>query len=259
VDDQRVGRLVRVLRVRLAMRQADVARRAEVTQKVVSLVERGHLDGLPLRHVRRVVGAVGGSAELLVRWRGGEIDRVLDSAHATLVGATARWLPRYGWEIAAEVSYSEFGERGSIDLLAWHAATRSLLVIEVKSELTSVEELLRRHDVKVRLAPRIATQRFGWHPVAVARLLVLPAESTARRRVIRHAAVLDRAYPLRGDELRGWLRAPDVSDRPIGGVLFLRVATAGRPFPKRVRVERRFASPRSPETTSHLRPARGGR
>jgi hypothetical protein len=40
-----------------------------------------------------------------------------------------------------EASYSIYGERGSIDILAGHATTRSMLVVEVKSELMSIEEL----------------------------------------------------------------------------------------------------------------------
>ena len=74
-----------------------------------------------------------------------------------------------------------YGERGSIDLLAWHEASRTLLVIEFKTELTSIEETLRRHDSKVRLAPGIARERFGWDPAVDARLLVLPEDRTARR------------------------------------------------------------------------------
>jgi hypothetical protein len=58
------------------------------------------------------------------------------------------------------VSYSVYGERGSIDLLAWHPAIRTLLVIEVKTEVSSVEAMLRKHDEKVRLAPRVAAERF---------------------------------------------------------------------------------------------------
>lgn len=34
-----------------------------------------------------------------------------------------------------EVSFSIYGQRGVIDILAWHAATRSLLVIELKTEM----------------------------------------------------------------------------------------------------------------------------
>jgi hypothetical protein len=40
------------------------------------------------------------------------------------------------------VTFSIYGERGSIDLLAWHSETRTLLVVELKSELTSIEETL---------------------------------------------------------------------------------------------------------------------
>ncbi len=162
MDDRHVGRLVRVLRIRLGGRQVDIAERAGVSQTVVSLVERGHLDAMPLQRLRRVLGAVGASVELQVRWRGGEIDRVLDEAHAALVGAVARELTRLGWTVVPEVSYAHFGEYGSIDLLAWHEATATLLVVEVKTELTSIEQLLRRHDAKVRLGPRLAEERFSW-------------------------------------------------------------------------------------------------
>jgi hypothetical protein len=59
-----------------------------------------------------------------------------------------------------------------------------LLVIELKSELTSVEETLRRLDVKVRLATRVAGERFGWRAVAAARLLVLPSSCAPKTNVI---------------------------------------------------------------------------
>ena len=72
-----------------------------------------------------------------------------------------------GWMVRPEVSYSEWGERGSIDLLGWHASTRSLLIVEVKSELASVEETLRKHDEKVRLGSVVASRRLGWSPLTV--------------------------------------------------------------------------------------------
>jgi hypothetical protein len=94
--------------------------------------------------------------------------------------------------------------------VAWHAPSATLHVVEVKTSLVSVEETLRRHDVKARLAARIVGDRFGWWPRNVARLLVLPDESTARRRVadtIRfcreptHRVVprLERGFELRSD------------------------------------------------------------
>jgi hypothetical protein len=122
------------------------------------------------------------------------------------------------WEIQPEVSYSVYGERGSIDLLAWHGGSRTLLVIEIKTELASIEETLRKHDAKVRLYRRLAAERFGWHAISVTRLLVLPSGSSPRRHVARHAALLDPVYPQRGTAVRGWLAAPDGR---LAGLLFV--------------------------------------
>jgi hypothetical protein len=152
----------------------------------------------------------------MARWG---LDRLLDERHAGLGEAVSRSLTADGWEVVPEVSFSIFGERGSIDLLAWHAATRTLLVIELKSELTSIEETLRRHDAKVRLASRIAEERFGWRPVAVGRLLVLPEGRTPRRHVERHTTLFQRSYPARNVTVRRWLRDP--AGLPIAGLWFL--------------------------------------
>jgi hypothetical protein len=153
-----------------------------------------------------------------LRWRAGDLDRLLDEGHASLVGRTAALLRSLGWEVRAEVSYSIYGERGSIDLLAWHEASRTLLVIEVKTELVSLEETLRKHDEKVRLARRIAEEQPGWRARAVGRLLILPDDMTARRRVARHAAVLEVAYPARGSAVRAWLRDPEPQ---MSGLIFM--------------------------------------
>jgi hypothetical protein len=72
-----------------------------------------------------------------------------------------------------------------------------MLVVEVKSELTSIEATLRKLDEKVRLAGVLARDP-GWRAERSARLIVLPATTTARRAVVRHGAVLDVAAPLRG-------------------------------------------------------------
>jgi transcriptional regulator with XRE-family HTH domain len=105
-------------------------------------------------------------------------------------------------------TYSEFGERGSIDLVAWHAATRTLLIIEIKTELASIEQTCRKHDEKVRLAPKVVAKRFGWRPTSVARLLVLPGHRTARRQVDRADAILRSIYPTRGWATRRWIGEP---------------------------------------------------
>ena len=227
VDGAWVGRRIRALRHYRGWRQADLAARSGESRDVVSRVERGRIDDMPFRRVAAIARALDADLVVSVRWRGGELDRLLDEGHAAVLGRVAELLGASGWITESEVTYSVYGERGSIDILAWHGPTRTLLVIEIKTELTSVEATLRKHDEKVRLGARIAAERFGWRAASTARLLVLPNVSTARRRVERHGAVLGTAYPFRGEMLRAWLRHPTdirASGRPVSGILFVSLA-----------------------------------
>ena len=167
------------------------------------------MDPITVGKLRRIVSAVGADLVLLVRWRGGELDRLLDEGHATIVGAVAALLSTLDWIVRVEVSFAVYGERGSMDLVAWHPANQTVLVGEIKTEIASVEEeTLRRHDAKMRLASRIVEDRFGWSAHATSGLIILPDTSTARRQVARHEDVFAIAYPVRGRALAAWLRAP---------------------------------------------------
>ena len=245
-DDVRTGRRFRALRHRLGWRQADVGERAGVSQDLVSLVERGRIEDVSVRALRRHARALGGELQLSIWFRGAELDRLMDEGHAALLGAVARRLEALGWETRPEVSFAVFGERGSIDLVAWHAASSTLLVIEVKTELVSVEETLRRHDIKVRLAAQVVAERFGWRPQRVARLLVLPDDSTPRRHVRRHGEILGAAYPSRGLALRRWLSAPSGS---MAGLAFVAVTNDSRANGRAVS-RKRIRRPRQPSNGS---------
>ena len=228
------------------MRQEDVARRAACSQDEVSLLERGRLEGMSLRRLRRIFRVFDADVVVVVRWRGGSLDHLLDARHAHLAESTIGRLAAAGWTVQPEVSYSIFGERGSIDLLAWHESSRTLLVIELKTELTSVEETLRRHDSKVRLAPGIARERFGWDPVVVARLLVLPEDRTARRRIQDHRATFGRVYPHGNAAVKRWISNPQGA---MAGILFLPDTDAAR-----VRQRIRAARTRLGRDTAVARP-----
>ena len=91
--------------------------------------------------------ALDAQADIRVSWNGAALDRLLDQRHAGLVELTARRLRARGWTVVAEVSFSHFGDRGSIDLLAWHVQTRSLLLVEVKTELGALEATMRQLDI----------------------------------------------------------------------------------------------------------------
>jgi hypothetical protein len=92
------------------------------------------------------------------------------------------------------------------------------VVVEVKSDLGSIEETNRVLDAKELLAPRLSAARFGWPPDVIGRLLVLPDEDRLRRLVARHERTMTAVYPARGREVRAWLRAPD---RQLRGIWFL--------------------------------------
>jgi hypothetical protein len=123
--------------------------------------------------------------------------------------------------VAPEVTFSVFGERGSIDVLAFHAPTGSLLVIEVKSSIHDVQGTLASIDRKVRLATGIARQR-GWRVRTVSRWLVALGDSTTRRRIASHQATFDAVLSRRTHELRRWLAAPIGA---TAGILFVAPST----------------------------------
>ena len=120
----------------------------------------------------------------------------------------ARWFGRHpGWIIRPEVSYSIYGERGVIDFVAWHPVRRALLLIELKTQLVDVGELMATADRRRRLAPRIGHD-LGWLPDAVGMWIALENVSTNSRRVRHHSAVLRAAFPAEGRAMARWLRDP---------------------------------------------------
>lgn len=243
MDDIRLGRLVRVLRLRAGLTQAVLASRAHVSQTTVSRLERGHLGRLSLVAIRGVLAALDIRLDLAPRWRGGEADRLIDADHAQLVGAGADLVSGYGWEVVPELTYSVFGERGSIDLVALDRASRTAVMFEMKTMIASVEEVLRTTDAKLRLLPGLIQERYGWRPTTTVRVLVLGATRTNRRRVERHETVLSAVFPGSTVATKRWLRARGSLAPKVcpPGIWFIeagrprtsgrRATTSGRPAP----------------------------
>jgi transcriptional regulator with XRE-family HTH domain len=207
--DWRVGAALRAVRIRRGWRQVDVAAAAGVSDSLISRLERGRIDNVPIETVRRVLATLDIRLDLVPRWRGGDLDRLLNARHSALHEEVARWLAdRYpDWIAAPEVSFSIAGERGVIDMLAWHPARRALLVIELKTEIVDVNELLGIHDRKRRLARRIGRDR-AWPAEIVGSALVVVASRTNRRRIDAHQAALRNSLPDDGRRLRAWLADP---------------------------------------------------
>lgn len=242
MDDLRLATVIRALRQRKRWRQQDLARVARVSRQLVGRIESGQLESVDVVRLRRVGAAVGARIEYAVRWPGEDLDRLLNTRHAAMHEAMARAFRELEeWIAIPEVSFSIYGERGVIDIVAWHPQLRALLIIELKTTLVDVNELMGTMDRRRRLARRIAADR-GWDPRTVSVWVVLAHTPANHRRLAEHATVLRTAFPADGRTMRGWLRDPRVE---VAALSFLSHATAGgatRIADRRARVRRGVSS-----------------
>jgi transcriptional regulator with XRE-family HTH domain len=209
---QRCGASFRAVRIKRRWRQSDLAARAGVSRSLISSIERGHLEHVAIGTLLVVARALEIQVSLTTRWHAGDLDRLVSGRHSRMHEAVARWfgstLPE--WILAPEVSFSIFGERGVIDILAWHPRYRAVLVIELKTDLADVNDLVGTMDRRRRLAWDIARNR-GWDPLTVSTWVVVAASRTNRSRAAAHRTVLRNAFAADGRALSGWLRRPDRS------------------------------------------------
>lgn len=231
MDPIQFGRQVRALRRRRGWRQVDLAFKARMSRATVSRVELGHADEVTVGAVNAIAAALSARLRMYLTWNGEGLDRLLDADHATLVEEVARTLHSLDWLAKVEVSFNIRGERGSIDILAFHPTTGVVLVVEVKSVVPDVQATLYVLDRKSRLALEIAKEQ-GWLGRGVGRVLVVRETRTARRRVEQHAEIFRAAAPARSVAVKQWLRSPDPT-RPLSGLWFV---TDDRPTSARHRV-----------------------
>ena len=223
----RLGRQIRAIRLRQRLRQADVARVAGVSRSAVSLIECGRAERTSIVVVESVVAALDARLEPRLHWRGPELDRLADAAHAAVTASVKQRLERWGWLVRVEVSYNHYGDRGRIDLLARHPLASALVVVEIKTSLADVQGLLGSLDVKTRLASGVSL-RFGWprapSPVP---MIVFAEDRSTRRHLARLAGLFDR-YELRGRAALSWLGRPDRGAGPPSGLLWFHDSSNAR-------------------------------
>lgn len=238
MDDVAFGRLVRLSRIRRDWTQAELGRRAGVSNAQVSRLESGQLGAVQLRTLRAVCAPLEIRVDLLARARRGDADRLLDAHHAAMSAAAVAWLLTFdGWEVRPEVSFAVYGERGVVDLVCWTAALRAVLLVELKTELTDIGMLLGTMDRRHRLVDRIV-EAFGWKPKVVGSLLLIAESDANRDRVRAHSALFETALPDGVGRARGWLRRP-VGD--LRGLAFFANSLRGQAignFAPRQRVRR---------------------
>lgn len=224
VRHEPIGRGLRVLRHRRNLRQRDASVLARISRSILADLEAGRLASHAVQALTQAAEAVGGSIRIDLVVPGGDLHRLLDADHAELQGEWKAMLERHGWNVDAEVTFNHYGERGSIDLFAWHEVTRTLLVIEIKTVIVDIQTLLSGIDRKVRIGRSLAAER-GWSPRAVVPALLVAEGSTARRRIAEHAALFSR-FALRGRVAMAWLWQPDAGVVPTGVLCMTKLSQA---------------------------------
>ncbi len=94
-------------------------------------------------------------------------------------------------------------------------ATRSLLIVELKTELVDPQALAAVMHRRVRLGRVIATEQ-GWEPLTISAWVIVRKSRTEQRRLQAHQGILRRAFPADGRTMRRWLRAPQGSVSALG-------------------------------------------
>lgn len=185
---------------------------------MISRIELGESRRVASGDLVAVAEALDARLEFDLRWRGEGLDRLVDEAHAGIVDALAREYRRAGWEVVVEATFSVYGERGSIDVFAWHPVVQVVAVNEVKASIAEAGATVMGLDRKCRLAPILAKER-GWTCLTVARLLVVSADPTSRRRIAEHQGLFRSSLPAGTRVCLEWIRAP--TRQGVNGILFL--------------------------------------
>jgi transcriptional regulator with XRE-family HTH domain len=209
------------------MSQADIATHTGVSASSISRLEGGAASDMTLRAIRTIAAAYGFRVDVIARWRGGDLDRLLSAHHSAMHESVSRWLARFpGWIFVPEATFSFGRETGIVDVLGWHPATRTAIVLELKPGHRR-ERAHRRdgppaptgvaHGTRTRLASTPIDMPIGRSPLTApggARTSRGSSPGYSSRMVRRTAGasprtdVLHRTFPAGHRDLRSLLRDP---------------------------------------------------
>lgn len=216
MERRTVVRALRAIRRRKRWSQRQLSQKLDISQSEMSRWERAALEECSVAEVERWATALNAHLALELRVDG---ERPLtDARHAAVQTWVVNLLRSTGWIVEAETSFNHFGDRGRVDVLAYHPVLRILLVIEIKSRLDDAQELLGRLDIKRRIAPKIGAER-GWPVAAIVPVIVFGENRSTRRRLSAHEALFA-TYDLRARAATAWLRHP-AQPIPTGILLFV--------------------------------------
>jgi transcriptional regulator with XRE-family HTH domain len=139
-----VGTVIRASRIETGWTQRQLADRVGTTPSEISRLETGARRHLDVRLASAALEVLGirmhfDMATLGLAGRREQRDLV----HARCSGHVAGRLPPAGWQVRQEVEVGTGRQRGWIDLLAFREADRSVLCVEVKTEIKDLGQIQR--------------------------------------------------------------------------------------------------------------------
>ena len=214
------GRLAATTRRALRKTQAALGEAIGLSQSEISLIEHAKIAGLSLRVIGELSTLLGIEITWTMRppWVAGSTTRASarrvqgsvgqrDTGHARCSSYVRRRLERLGWTVAQEVEIVLGRSHGWIDILAFHAATGTLLVGEIKTELHDIGELQRTLAWYEREAWASA-RRLGWTARRVVVVLFVLSTRENDQRVEQNSELFAQTWPLRSRTLTHWLADP---------------------------------------------------
>ncbi len=215
----RIGQAIRASRLESGWSQRELARRMDVAQSSIARLEAGHSRHVDVRVASAALDLLGIRVSLDGRTIGLANRRYQrDAVHARCAEYARRRLEVAGWSTALEVEIGHGRGRGWIDLLGFRAVDRALLVVEIKTEIRDVGEILRTIGWYERSAWTSA-RAFAWRPIRTSVLLLTldSVENDARLRA--HSSLIGSEFPTRADVAGEWLRKPEA--RAIRGIALI--------------------------------------
>ena len=209
MDDIEVGRRFRAVRIHRGWRQLDLATAAGISRAGVSRIERGRFEEVDARAPSSRRAALDMRVELVARWRGGDLDRMVNARHAALHEAAAllvrtasgldRRHPRCRSTSTASAARSTS--------LPGTPTDRALLVVELKTEIVRRPGPARARSIAIGAWRRRSRANAAGDPserLDLGRSRGRPIERARRWQPI--GPCLRGAFPADGRRLAAWLR-----------------------------------------------------
>ncbi len=203
-----LGPVVKQARRTIGWSQRQLAARVGISQAWICRVERGTADGLTLDTLDRVLEELGILVKVApenVNLQERRLQR--EPAHALAVAYVARRLESADWNVRTEVEIGSGRYRGWIDVLAWHPDSRTVLVVELKTEVRDLGAVQRQMGWYEREAWTAATGTWG-RPAALRSALVLLATGANDRTTFDMRLVIRAWAPLGAGDLAHFIEDP---------------------------------------------------